>query len=586
MDLGNGSEAGTSGRPASRRAPRAAERGSIQIAVAAGLLVVVFSSAMIVDTGRLAFARRELQLQVDMAALAASREIGGCTQAASDPTAVASTVAASNGFVADEDAASMVVEIGNVSVDPSSGLREFELGASLSEADAVRVTAGRTVPGSLLAGGLLPGLRRLEASAIARSRAEASLRVGSFLVRLDAASLPLANAVLGRLIDGNLTLDLVSYQGLAASRIRLGDLVNASMSLGDLEDLETEPIELSDLFDGIRLALLASPDPDPDAADTVGVLAAAAGAGRSVVVGDFLSVSEDSEAAMDAVIDAFALVVSAAQASAVSEAIEIDPLAISVPDVAGVRLLMAIIEPARMSIGPPGADLEGEWRTVIETAQIRLQLDFALSAGLPVVGGGAVGMSLYFDAARTEARLEGVRCATASDPVDRIEIAAQPGVFRFGMGAFVDPVVSATASPVLLAEVEVLGVPVVRVSGWSTAGLQDGFASLEFDGPFAPLDEALPGGQTQTVDTDLPDAVDAFVQSIGDSYSLDVEVLGFLPIGLSESAVTTALIAMIEPVLVAAAAPALALLDICGLHAGGADLSVQGLFVERSRLVR
>lgn len=561
---------------------RRRERGAIHLIAAAALMAAVLASALAVDVGRLSWQRRDLQRVADLAALDAMRTFGECAAPDGDPAAAARASALRNGREGDVGTEPERVRVGRVSVLDS--LRVFTPTAGLDGAHAVRIDARRVVPTGLLAGGFVEGDATLRALAVARQRAVAGLAVGSFAASIQEDDVDLLNQVVGGMLGGALSLNAVSYRGLADASVSMQDLIDAHPSAGTVEELLASELSFSEYatltasaVDGAG-APLASAALD-DLAQQVD------GGGRSLTLGDLLHVTPGSEEdAPGATLRALDLLLLGAQVANGTSAVQIDPLGISLPGVASASLEFRIVEAPRIAIGPPGRGEDGAWQTQARTAQSRLIVHLESVNALTLLGGEPVAVDIFFELAASSAHLEAIECARAADPIPRVRVGVEPGLARHGIGRWDDVESAADPEPTPLLSVSLPLLGNLSVAASSEAAVQDAPETLEFEGPFPPAILAPSEAHTKRVGMSGEEAVlQALDQSQG---ALTLSIEGPLPLGLSGNALLSAVADIVTPLLGASQELVTPLLPILGGHVGGADVTVFTLRADEPELVR
>lgn len=364
-------------------------------------------TALAVDAGRLWFQTRQLQTVADLAAIEAGQRVA-CAGEIGPVLAAAQAAAARNGYSGNLGAAPNAVEIGTT-VTGAGGVRSFVAGAG---ATAVRVAVTQTVNASLVAGGWLGGQTTLRAEAVAAADSPiAAFRLGSSTASLDAG---LLNTLLGALIQGSgnpLTLELVSYQGLANAQVSLHDLLAVSADAGTVDELLATDLSVAEFLQLVADALDGSEVASVAAKAASRSLAGVAVDNLNLRLADVINVAAPAqEVAANVGLNVLELVTAAAMVANGDNAVALD---LGIPGVAAVSL--RIVEPPQLAVGPPGC-------TVARTAQVALSVKLpTILAGLD----GAVDLELHVKVAQADASLEAVRRANG---VTEVDIRATPGV--------------------------------------------------------------------------------------------------------------------------------------------------------------
>ena len=562
------------GRPSgSTAARRRRQLGAVSLTAPSLLILSALVGALAIDVGRMAWNKRELQAMVDLAALDAMRSFGQCRETAGDPVAAAQASAVENGYDGDLGVAPNVVEIGDVAT--LDGIREFTAGGSLGTANAVRVFGIRDVPLTMIAGLFLPGENRLSAEAVATREAVASIRAGSFAANVDTSNSPILNQVFSGLLGGAVNLDVLSHETLLGPDLAIGDLV-AAAGVGGVDELLSLEMPSNQYLNLVATAL--ADRGNAAAAAVLNDIAAVANGGLPVAIAEVLEVApEGSEAAQDAIVNAFDLLDVGAQVAVGDNAVVIDPLAASVPGVSNLLAKLRVVQAPRIAVGPPGRGADGEWQTQVRTGQVRLALELDL---LPILG-NPVNLDLFAEIAPTLAHLDAIDCADASDPVHVVVVGAEPGLVRLGIGTFDDFDASPDPDPTDVVTVDLPLLPPLTVTAAADTSFQSSPQEMRFDGPFVPAIAEPSEDNTETVGTPLGDAMTNALAQVLANTVLDVNGAAVIP-PVVLSPVTSAL----NDVMPLLDAPLTALFQALGLHVGGADVTVLSLNADQPSLAR
>lgn len=340
------------------------ERGAILVISTIGVVVAIIATALSVDLGRLGQERRRDQKVADMAALDAVRDV-----AQRQPRAEAAAVR--NGFPTGPGY-SVVTELGRMAggsfvVDPTG--------------DAVRVTV--TSP---FENAFLPGSRSVSATAVAKVRKDAGFSIGSSLARVNGTvNAPLMNRILEPLLgasSGTLTLDAVSYQGLSAGSVKLGEVATA-MGFGTVNELLTANVKLKDL---IRATATVLNNHGDVLAVKVNQIADSTNSSKTLTVGNMIKVTQGAEdSAAGAMVNVLQLISGSAQVANKGSFLTASGIA-NVP-VTGVGTLgtsmgIKVIEPPRIYIGPVGGS--------VSTSQVEITFNSTIDVPLTGLLGGVL----------------------------------------------------------------------------------------------------------------------------------------------------------------------------------------------------
>lgn len=536
-----------------RRADRggpARQRGAVGVLAVLVLLLTLVFTALAVDAGRLWYQHRQLQSVADLAALAGASRLG-CGTTLGNVTAAAQAAAARNGFTGSLSAGPNLVELGGLTT--VAGKRQFNPGGTT---EAVHVVATHSVPSSLILGGLLGGTTTLSAQATAQAEpSHATFSVGSYLLRIDTTSedASLLNALLGGLLGSDLSLDALSYKGLASTDINLADLVRASATIGSVEELLNANVTVADVLNLTATAV------GPDSLAKVGLdkLLLASVDQLDVKLGDVLDVKlPSSEAAGKVAINVFDLVTTTIMVANKHHAISM-PLGVSIPGILSINTSIDLIEPPQIAVGPAGRDADGLWCTEARTAQ----MDVKATVQAPVLGLANIDLSL------------GVQLAQGNAHLDQLDIA--PGTAQVVIGA--TPGIAAlqltNAAGTGPASISALGLTVATI-GLNLPIQNSSPDELVYD-VAGPVAGHLP--VTQSVAASVGDSLG---NALSDPHAIDIEVLPGLGLlgGLLDAILDPVLTQVVGPLLGTIGSALLdPLLKLLGIQLGGLDVTVQDI---------
>lgn len=382
--------------------------GAVAVVVGIALVALIGSAALSVDVGTLFLAKRNQQAATDIAAIVAAGQIANAAQAV--PAALAS-----NGVGL---SAQTTIEYGNYVPDPATSPdQRFQPGLQAS-ADAIRIGVVDTAPlylGSALVnvGASATGQTRgiaVRTVATASQANFAAFAVGSRLASLNGG---VANAVLGKLLETQLSLSVMDYQALASAQVdlfavsrNLATRITASgLTYGQLASMS---VHLGDLFAALRDGAAASGTGGTASTALAAIAQAEAGSGYVLPLaplvdfGPFGPSQVGADAPMQARVSAFDLLTAVAQVVGRGRLVSLD-LAGSVPGLAAVQLLLSIGERPK---GTSFARL-GRMGTQVQTAQTRVLLTARLSALPPLLG---LSVPIFLDLAPAKATLSSLAC--------------------------------------------------------------------------------------------------------------------------------------------------------------------------------
>lgn len=238
------------------------ERGVISVMAVGGLLLALAVAMIVIDTGAMLYARRDLQAATDAAALGAVRHL----QTREETRAAAEAIFDLNGF----QSAGTEVWRGVYDPDPSKpAINRFTAegdGVDETDINAVRIRKTAESPTYFARLFGFEGLTDIEAEATASYLKTVSFSAGTRLAELNEG---LANQILGGLLGTTLNLSLVDYNALAAANIdalafldalaveagfdagsdTYGDLLDANVAIGDIVSAAIDVLN-SETFEG------------------------------------------------------------------------------------------------------------------------------------------------------------------------------------------------------------------------------------------------------------------------------------------------------------------------------------------------
>ncbi|ANG64534.1 hypothetical protein A8C75_20040 [Marinobacterium aestuarii] len=583
---------------------RRTQKGAIGLSAVLLLLSVVMLAAVVIDTARLFFAQRELQTQADLAALAMSRGVcyvdGVNARAALEAEAQANLVL--NGF--DLEQGSAAFTYGGVGIEDSHWTLDTE---GVDYQPGARVSLTRALPASLVAGGLWGGQVQLGASAAVYKRMAVGFGIGSGLLDVD-----LTNSLLGALLGGE--LNVLSYNGLASSRLSLGSLLAAmdangllaaDLAVGTVDEALASNIALADLVEASIDALNAQGTADVEAIDALTELENVARVGGlSLTLSDLLRLStatdegmggEIERAALATEINLYGLVSGAVMASNQNHFIEVPGLDVDL-GIAGLSVGLTIIEPPQYTFGLLPAAADDDWVAQVETAQVELDVKAALlpgglSLGIPLLlnlslNPGTLG--IHVDVAKARTRLLDAPVCNWSAPQLQLEFETAPSVANLTVGDDPEPEIEASVNVLgLFGSLLTVGIDIEASVPESSQ------SSIEHS--FTLGGEALPSDPPERVNAPLGKTLDATL----DEMTLDLNVIlldGALNslLGLSLDYVLDEVLGLVKEPVLDVAKPLVVtlvgdvvepLLQALGITVGYADVIVESVDMGKSNLI-
>lgn len=382
------------------RRRRTDERGAAAVLMGVGLtLVLVAIAAFSVDLGMQRASRRDMQALADVVALDLARRLDGRTVtalAATMDTEMAKSVARNGDTLG--DAPTLDWDLGKM-VDGSF----VELSGS-AVPSAVRVNARTDVD---FAFGGVTGVAQGGAgrTAVARAETGACFAVGSYAARINLGD----GTILGPLLQAlgtNVGLSVLDAQGLAGADIQLLDLVDTGLVAGGFDELVGADVTVGQFYlavadvlenqggHGAQVALLRQ-------------LATVAVKDVVINVADVVGVDSTNSVGLDAVVNVFDLVSTAAFVANGQNAISVPNLNVNV---VGLSTLTASVKIGQKPIGYCGRAkaVRGE------TSQVEVNLSgnlLNLNLGLASI---SAPIALTLKLAPAAVDLDAVACLPAS----------------------------------------------------------------------------------------------------------------------------------------------------------------------------
>ncbi|WP_321815775.1 MULTISPECIES: TadG family pilus assembly protein [unclassified Paraburkholderia] len=506
---------GAPAHPASRRrassfarGQRSRQRGSFAIVAVIGIVVAV-AALGVIDVANLYLSKRALQNVADLAALAAVQQMDdNCVQ----PLATAKANASSNGFTVSGTSSTLAVQCGRWDSSASGGMTFVTSGAT-SPLNGVQVTVTKVVPYFFVG-----PQRTLTASATAKAAVVGSFQVGTSLVQVN-----LLNGMLSSLLGGtSVTLDAVSWNGLANANIKIADLAAVATSAGTYDGLlaaQTSVTGLANILlkavqkDGLltanvsaaQNALTAIASLVPQGSSNAISLASISGSQALLQLG-----VANAQYAADATVNVLQMLIVGAEIAAAGKspiALNVDLTGLSGVLPVSANLTLQVISPPTIAVGEPGY-IAGTttWRTMATTAQILLGVNATISTSqgigyyllLPYLLDVTVQLPLYVVVGQGQAWLQSAQCA-ATRAASTQTIGVQTGLANVCIGTPLAAGVTAnqvsgfscsgTNSRWTLASISLLGANVATVSAPSlqVPVVSPTTSTLVFDGNGNPL---------------------------------------------------------------------------------------------------
>jgi uncharacterized membrane protein len=454
------------------RARKDDERGAILVMAAVGIVLSVLAAGLAVDLGFIGVRAREVQKVADLAAIDAVRMLPA------DPTPAAQASATRNSFPYTDAGYDLTVEWS----DGLTGIFTDSL-ALLPIAAVVRVTA--TAPHE---DRFLGGARSVSRSSLASisnghgcylpdvcvevedGLPLGTVRVGSTLASASSSDATLLNRLLNRTVGGSYNLSAVGWQGLAAGTVTFRQLRTAlNYEVGTVDGVLDANLRYRDLLDATVDALNADGSPTSlTAASFLATIAAqvATTAGADIQLRNLFGIVGNvgsGRDVADAAINVKDIVVGGMILADSDHFATMDLTAADIPGLPGtsVTVKFGLIEAPQTASGPPRDG--STYRTVAQTAQVRLQVIQYLDVELLGIGLVEVAAPYYLEAGRAEAALDAIECPASGSTPTRVDILASTEAGRTVLGAVGDATLanpSTTPSPTTATLVNALGITV------------------------------------------------------------------------------------------------------------------------------
>ncbi|SMF98582.1 TadG family pilus assembly protein [Burkholderia singularis] len=590
-------------RPPAHATP-ARQRGSFAVAAVAWLLVAIATLGAI-DIGHVFFVRRDLQKVADMAAIAAAQRI--VNDACTEPAKAAASNAAANGF---DPAAS-----GNTLVAPVCGRWDPQrfpsvqgyFVAQVEPLNAVQVTVEQDVPFFFV------GPRRtLSATSIAKATNTDQFTVGTTLASLQGG---LVNGLLGALLHTNLSLTVGAYQALAATQIKISDLVVAA-NVTTVDALLNTQITAAQFMQLMIDALTrtqvvnASRQISLDAMQSM--LSAGIGGGNLINLGSrpgapgVISLGlSDKQAALDAKVNLFDMLMVAAEVGQAGQPAINVPVGLNL-GIVHATLNLQINTPPSIALGEAGIDpATGDWRTQTSNAMVRLYLDIALdtehnqiSAGLlaPVLSllqfllGNLVQISVHvpivLEVSTGRAWLEQTNCESTASASTAV-VGVQPGLANLCIGQLPSGDPNTSLNSVCSQPTTILSLGVLhgrKLIELKTKGTQlpvetpqSDAVKLTFNGVTGDADD-YQSANSNAVGSQLANALSQLASSWSQPKGLDISILdASLPLEFILNPLLNLLTGVLTPILGALDQVVVPLLNLLGVQVGVATVHNEAL---------
>lgn len=545
------------------------ERASIAVMGAIIAVCGIGALALGVDAITLYFERRRAQGAVDLAAIAAARDINRAEAAA----------AATIGDNAVPAVQTIVITRGRYTADAATPA-SLRFKANATPQNAVRVDLTNSAP--LYFGRSLARSPSWEVftQATAVNTAEAAFTIGSRLLSLNGGVL---NAVLGSALGGNISLTAMDYNNLAGFNVDLFKFSNAlatkaSGSIGTYDQLAAANVSAGNVLDALASIAQATPGASAAQLSLNTLKNQSNGATVKIPAGQLISFGPSgylgigqggsalsTKASALSIVNAVAGIANGKnQAEVVSN--------ISVPGLASVQLGVTVGERPQSSpwvaVGEEGAS--------VYTAQTRVRLNVTIG-GSGILLGTSIKLPIYIDIASGKATLTSVNCGANPETDIRVSLGVTPAVINAWIGQastnWTTLTLPASMQPAAIASVPLLGVSVTGKAQVQMTNMHP--TNVDFS--WSDIKNLNP----KTVKTS--DFTASLVSGLADNLSLSVSV-GPLSL-LTPAVVTAAVKTILMPLTPTLDALVNDVLKTLGIGLGEADVWVNGVRCDGAALV-
>ncbi len=455
--------------------------GVMSILSAVLISALLFFTGLSVDFGLAMFKKRQLQGATDLAAMAAS-------QNPANAQAIAVTMLTANNL-STAHITSLVLGGYAANTGVAVGKRFVAGGVP---ANAVRLSTSFAVPMQFIRAIVPNANLTVYATATSAQIGEAGLEAGSGLVAISGG---LENQILGGMLGTNVSLSLVSYQGLAQAQIDALDFLDAlasqeNISAGTYSQVLNSTVSVSSILKAEIGALNKEGSlVQGNAAAIAGLqlLAAEIGGSPSISVASLINAGiwqnapigkVDRDVALQATMNVYQLTSFAAQIANGSNLVNAAS-AINIPGVASVSIATTAIEPPQGSyytFGPVGMS--------VHTAQIRLLLTANLLGGLPLPGvssGSPISLPVYIEVASGTATLSSITCGKTPATDGLVGVSAMTGVVNAYVGSVSPALMSNFSNAVSVAPAVLVNAGLVQITAQANLGVNGSTQPLSFN---------------------------------------------------------------------------------------------------------
>ncbi|NOJ02043.1 hypothetical protein F0240_19795 [Vibrio kanaloae] len=346
------------------------QSGALTLWLATALLSLVIFTSVAIDTARLAFQRQQLQSIADLSA----SEIGLNNPYFIQPEAVENWEA----ILTDkyqQQVDDIVIQNGYALIQDNRWIFNPSPSAATDGYPATKVVATKTVPQSMIAGGLFNDNKiTLMAESAIQKAGIISFGIGSKTLETTESSI--LNGLLSGLLGIDINLTAASYQGLANTSLKLGSVLDTlalDLGLGSPQEVLESDISLLTVLD-TYLNILDRGDSSTDGLNVIIDQLVLATAIPDIVLGDILKLTETSTqgAALETSLNALKLIKATIFASNKEHFVDIPDLSVVIPSVTSIELRTQIIEAPQYTIAT--LPISENAPPSVSNSQIELQL--------------------------------------------------------------------------------------------------------------------------------------------------------------------------------------------------------------------
>lgn len=423
-------------------------RGSIGLASALVLPLVIFSLGLGIDYGYLTLQKRELQGIADLTAVVAASDMTNSSTAARNHfkrNGLNFLITTQNGLMdpngnivpknADATKRGIVtITTGVYVADPAidAGKRFV---ANATPADALQVAIEKT--GTLEIASMFAQPPVMGAVGTAGAVKLAAFSIGSRLASLNEG---IVNALLGKMLGTTLSLKVMDYRALIDADLEVQPFLkaiatNLQLTTATYHDVLNADVTLPQLLSALRL----TPNLSGTASAALKTLDTAVSKNKATFkLAQLINLDPKNNLRIDAgqnfgmKLSIFDVISAAAGIANGKNQIALDVNA-GLPGLSSIKVNLAIGEPP---IETPPHRL-GAVGTAVRTAQTRLSVSVNVD-GLALLLGLKINLPIYVEVAHAEGKLADIRCNGGSPSNANVSVDAVPGVVELAIGK-VDP---------------------------------------------------------------------------------------------------------------------------------------------------